>query len=83
MAKDIRDPGTVDAFPRRGRRPLGERAMSPSERKRRSRQQGQIHEIRLMGKTAERFAEICDRLDLSASELVAHLTDTAKLPRKS
>jgi len=82
MVKDDLDPGTIDAFPRRGRPPLADRPMTPAERKARSRAAGEVYEIRLTGKDAARFQQIRERLNLTPSETVSHLLQAVKLPRR-
>lgn len=85
--KDRKDPGTVDAFPRVGRRPMGDRPMTPAERKARSRR---LHKESGMGEitfwvpsaVVARLQEIARRSDMLPGDVVAQLVTAAKLPRK-
>lgn len=82
MAKDPQDPCTIDAFPRVGRPPIGDRPMTAAERKARSRAGKRSYAIMLSDDTARRVDILCDRMAMKPSVLVRWLVLQQPLPRK-
>lgn len=85
--KDSKDPGTKDAFPRVGRKPLGEKPMTAADRKARSRKllrESGMNEITFRAPAAvvARLVELAQRSDKLPGDVIAELVTAAKLPRK-